>query len=39
MNLDEIKKKKVYGKTAIPTGTYEVTLNVVSPKYSKSAFM
>ena len=39
MTLDEIKKKKVYGKTAIPTGTYEVTLSVVSPKYSKSAFM
>lgn len=39
MPLEEIKKKKVYGKTAIPTGTYEVTLNVVSPKYSRSAFM
>jgi hypothetical protein len=39
MSLEEIKKKKVYGKTAIPTGTYEVTLNVVSPKYSRSAFM
>lgn len=39
MPLEEIKKKKVYGKTAIPTGTYEVTLNVISPKYSRSAFM
>ena len=39
MSLDEIKKKKVYGQTAIPTGTYKVTLNVISPKYSKSPFM
>lgn len=39
MPLSEIQKKKVYGKTAIPTGTYEITLNVVSPKYSKSPFM
>ena len=38
-SLEEIKKKKIYGKTAIPVGTYEVTLNVVSPKYSKSPFM
>jgi hypothetical protein len=34
MSLDEIKRLKVAGETAIPTGTYEVTLNVVSPKYS-----
>lgn len=33
--LDEIKNKKIYGKTAIPTGTYKLTLNVVSPKYSR----
>jgi len=39
MSLEEIKNKKIYGKTAIPTGTYEITLNVVSPKYSKSPFM
>ncbi len=25
MSLDELKKLKVYGETAIPTGTYEVT--------------
>ena len=25
MSLDELKKLKVYGKTAIPTGRYEVT--------------
>jgi hypothetical protein len=31
--LDYIKSKKVYGETAIPTGTYNITLNVVSPKF------
>lgn len=36
MTLDEIKKRKIKGKTAIPAGTYEITLNVVSPKYSKN---
>ena len=29
-----IKARKVYGETAIPTGTYPVTLNVTSPKYA-----
>lgn len=29
----EIKSKKVYGKTAIPTGTYEINMNTVSPKF------
>ena len=32
---DLTKTKKIYGKTAIPAGTYEVTLNIISPKYSK----
>ena len=31
----EIKRKKVYGETAIPTGTYKVILNY-SPKYKKT---
>jgi hypothetical protein len=31
--LSVIKTRKVYGETAIPTGTYGVTLNVLSPKY------
>lgn len=33
--LGKILSKKVYAKTAIPTGTYGVTLNVTSPKYAK----
>lgn len=32
--LAKIKTKKVYGETAIPTGTYKITLDVVSPKYA-----
>lgn len=31
-------EKKVYGETAIPYGTYEITLDVVSPKFSKYEF-
>lgn len=34
----EIAKIKVKDKTAIPTGRYKITLDVVSPKYSKSAY-
>ena len=33
MTLEEINKKKVYGQTAIPTGTYEINMNTVSPKF------
>ena len=33
--LSEIRKKKVYKQTAIPSGTYQVTLNVQSPKFAK----
>ena len=34
----EIKKRKVYAQTAIPTGMYKVTLNVVSPKFNKKPY-
>lgn len=36
--LSEIKATKVYGKTAIPTGTYKVTLDVVSNRFKSSSF-
>lgn len=35
MTEEEIAAQKVKGKTAIPTGEYKVTLDVVSPKFSK----
>lgn len=35
MPLAEIQRKKVKGATAIPTGTYKVSINIVSPRYSK----
>ncbi len=35
MSLQEIKAKKVYSKTAIPSDTYDVTVNVVSPRFSR----
>lgn len=35
MTEEEIAARKVKGKTAIPTGEYRVTLDVVSPKFSK----
>ena len=38
MSLAQIKALKQPKITAIPTGTYEVTLKVVSPKFSKYPF-
>lgn len=38
MSVDYIKKLKVYGETAIPTGIYNINLNVVSPKYGGKQF-
>lgn len=38
MSEEEIKSKKIYGKTAIPTGRYKVLMNVVSPKFSQKEF-
>ncbi|NDV63908.1 DUF5675 family protein [Bacteroides sp. 224] len=34
MSLAEIAQKKIKRETAIPAGTYKITLEVVSPKYS-----
>ena len=34
MPLSEIKAKKIYGQTAIPTGTYNIRMDIISPKYS-----
>lgn len=31
--IGEILSKKIKGQTAIPTGTYQITLNVYSPKF------
>lgn len=36
--LSVIKAKKIPGETAIPTGTYRITMDVVSPKYSAVAY-
>lgn len=33
-----IKTRKVYGETAIPTGTYGVSMNTTSPKYAAVAW-
>lgn len=38
MSKDEIAKIKVYGKTAIPTGTYVIDMNIVSPKFGKRSW-
>ena len=35
MSLEEIQKNKIYGKTAIPTGTYTITMKRKSPKFAK----
>lgn len=36
--LEAIRKKKVMSQTAIPTGTYKVSINIVSPKFSKKEY-
>ena len=33
MTEPEILSKKIYGETAIPTGKYDITLDVMSAKY------
>lgn len=36
-DLTDVGEGKVYGKTAIPYGRYEITMKVQSPKYSQRA--
>lgn len=38
MPEDEIKNRKIYGETAIPTGTYKVDMNTVSPKFKNRSW-
>lgn len=38
MSLEEIKKIKIKGQTAIPTGTYHIDMNTVSPRFGKKQF-
>lgn len=38
MSEEVIRQKKVYGETAIPRGTYSVTLNVFSSKFGSLPF-
>jgi hypothetical protein len=38
MPLAKLKQLKVANVTAIPTGTYTILMNVVSPKYSKRQY-
>lgn len=38
MDEGEMRKVKVHSKTAIPTGTYKVTMGVRSPKFSQYKF-
>lgn len=38
MDLSEIKKKKVYGKTAIPSGSYGINMDTVSPRFADRAW-
>lgn len=38
MTLEEIKAKKVYGVTAIPTGTYNINMTTISPKFKDRAW-
>lgn len=38
MSEDYIKKLKVYSKTAIPCGIYNLNLNTISPKFGKKQF-
>ena len=36
--IEQIKKAKVYGETAIPMGTYTIDMDKVSPKFSSRSW-
>lgn len=38
MPVSEIKKKKIYSQTAIPTGTYTISMNTFSPSFGSRSF-
>lgn len=38
MSLEQIEKIKVYGETAIPTGTYKIDMNTVSSKFKNRSW-
>lgn len=38
MPLDEIKKIKVKGETAIPIGTYKINMNIISSKFKNKSW-
>lgn len=38
MTAQEIESKKIYGKTAIPTGTYTIDMDTVSPKFESRSW-
>lgn len=38
MNIDDIRAIKVYAKTAIPSGTYNVRMDIQSPSFSKKEY-
>lgn len=38
MDKNIIRSRKIPNRTAIPSGTYNITLDVVSPKFSKKTF-
>lgn len=38
MAIEDIKRIKVYGETAIPYGTYSICMNTVSPKFRNKSW-